>query len=122
MADIDRTIDAALEAEERDLLRRIGEERGAIGQILSLFGGRTGWLNIVMMAAQLILFVGGVWTGWRFFQAGDALSALHWGLPTVVLLLASLMVKLAMWPEVQANRILLALKRVELLVVQARRN
>ncbi len=121
MRDVDQTIDAVLDAEERDLLRRIGEESGAVEQILSLFGGRTGWLNILMMAGQFLLFAGGLWTGWRFFQAADAVSALHWGLPAAVLLLASLMIKLALWPEVQANRVLLALKRVELLIVQSRR-
>ncbi len=121
MRDIDKTIDAALDAEERDLLHRIGEEPGAFSQIFSLFGGRTAWLNVLMMISQVAMFVAGAWAGWRFLQATDPLSALHWGLPAVVLLLASLIVKLAMWPEVQANRVLLALKRVELMIVQSRR-
>ena len=52
--------------------------------------------------------------------AQDALAALHWGLPSAVLLIMSLMIKLALWPVMQTNRLLVALKRVELLAVQSR--
>lgn len=120
MADIDQTLNDALAAEERDLLRRIDEEPGHIEQVQSLFGGRTGWVSMVLMAAQAVLFVAGVWAAWRFFGADDALSALHWGLPAAVLLIMALMIKLALWPVMQANRLRLALKRLELLVVQSR--
>jgi hypothetical protein len=74
-----------------------------------------------MMISQIVMFAAAVWTGWRFFEAQDALSALHWGLPSAVLVICSLIIKGTMWPEVQANRVLLALKRVELLIVQSRR-
>ena len=46
------------------------------------------------------------WAGWRFFTAETALSALHWGLPAAVLVLAALIVKLGMMPELQANRLM----------------
>lgn len=120
MADIDQTLNDALAAEERDLLRRIDEEPGHIEQVQSLFGGRTGWVSMVLMATQAVMFVAGVWAAWRFFGAADALSALHWGLPAAVLLIMALMIKLALWPVMQANRLRLALKRLELLVVQSR--
>jgi hypothetical protein len=120
MRNVDQTLDAALHAEERELLRRIGDDPGHFEQVMALFSGRSGWINTVMMAAQLVLFAAGVWAGWNFFQATEALAALHWGLPAAVLLLMSLIIKLAMWPTVQANRVLLALKRIELLVAQSR--
>jgi len=121
MPDIDQTLNDALAAEERELLRRIDEEPGHVEQVLSLFGGRTGWVSVVLMATQTMLFVAGVWAAWRFFGADDALTALHWGLPAAVLLIMALMIKLALWPVMQANRLRLALKRLELLVVQSRR-
>lgn len=122
MRDIDQTLNDALAAEERDLLRRIDEEPGHVEQVLSLFGGRTGWVSVVLVATQTVLFVAGVWAAWRFFGAEDTLSALHWGLPAAVLLIMALMIKLALWPVMQANRLRLALKRLELLVVQKGRN
>jgi hypothetical protein len=114
MRDVDQTLDEALRAEERDLLRRIGEEPGYLDQALSIFSGRTGWVNALMMVTQTVLFVAGVWAAWRFFQADESLSALRWGLPAAVLLLMSLIIKMAMWPTLQANRVLRELRRLEI--------
>lgn len=114
MTDIDRMIEEALQGEEQALFRETAREPGFFGQALGLFGGRNGWVNVVMAAAQAALFVSGLWAGWRFFEAGTALSALHWGLPAAVLLLASLIIKTAMMPELQANRLMRELKRLQL--------
>lgn len=120
MTDANRTIDLALAAEERELLRRIGEDPGHVQQAMTLFAGRSGWVSALLLAVQAAMFVAGLWTGWRFFQAEDTLAALHWGLPSAVLLLMALMLKLALWPVMQTNRMLVALKRVELLASQSR--
>lgn len=120
MPDPDQTIDQTLAAEERDLLRRIGEDPGHVQQALTLFAGRSGWVSGLLLAVQAALFAMGLWTGWQFFQAESVLPALHWGLPSAVLLIMSLMIKLALWPVMQTNRLLVALKRVELLAVQSR--
>lgn len=115
MTDNHDPIAAALAAEEHDLLRRIETEPAYFEQVASLFGGRNGWVNWLLMASQIALFVAGAWMALRFFAATDVLQALHWGLPAAVLLLMALIVKLAMLPIMQANRVLLALKRIELL-------
>jgi hypothetical protein len=122
MPDMDRMIDDALDAEERALLRSIGDEPGFVGQALGLFRGRTGWVNIVLMVVQGVAFVLGVWAGWRFFAAPDVLEALRWGLPSAVLLLMSLLIKMAMWPAIHVDRLMRELKRVELLVAHGRRD
>lgn len=112
----DKDIAAALAAEEADLLRLIDAEPGYFSQLSAIFVGRTGWMNAVMMLAQLLLFGAGAYAGWRFFAATDMFEALRWGFPSVVLLLMSLMIKLALWPVVQANRILRAVKRLEMAI------
>lgn len=101
MTEPDARIDAALHAEEQRLLQQIGDEPAFLDQALDLFRGRNAWVNGLMIASQTALFIVGVYTGWRFFQATDVLSALHWGLPSAVTLLMSLIIKLSMWPEMQ---------------------
>lgn len=117
MSNRDILIDQALDAEEQELLRSIGEEPTHFEQTLGLFKGRTGWVNMVLMGAQAILFASGVWAAWNFFGATDALTALHWGLPAAVALLMALAIKLALYPVIQANRLLRELKRLELHIV-----
>ena len=120
MRDIDQTVSDALAEEERALLARIDQDPGHVAQAAALFTGKTGWVSAVLMVTQSVLFVAGVWAGWRFFAATDVLAALHWGLPAAVLLIMALMIKLALWPVIQTNRLLLSLKRLELLIVRSR--
>lgn len=116
MRNTDTKIEQALDAEERELLRSIAEEPAYVEQALGMFKGRTAWVNMVLMIAQAALFVGGVWATWNFFQADDALTALHWGLPAAVALLMALAIKLALYPVIQANRVIREMKRLELLI------
>jgi hypothetical protein len=120
MRDIDAMIDEALDQEERDLLRSIGEEPGFFGQVFGIFAGPAGWVSVLLMAVQGAAFLAGAWASWRFFEAQDALTALHWGLPGGVLLLMSLIIKMAMWPQMHLNRVMRELKRIELEMVRKR--
>lgn len=114
MQDIDRMIEEALDGEEQALFRDTATEPGFFAQAFGLLGGPNGWVNVVMVVVQAALFVAGLWAGWRFFEADNALSALHWGLPAAVLVLMSLIIKLGMMPELQANRLIRELKRLQL--------
>lgn len=114
MPDLERMIDQAIHEEERELLRRMGEEPGFVDQAFGIFGGSTGWVNTYLIVVQTLLFVAGVWAAWSFFAAEDAVSQLRWGLPAAVLLLMAVMIKMAVWPTVQTNRILRELKLIQL--------
>ena len=120
MHDLDELIDEALDAEERELLRAIGEEPGFVERAMGLFGAGVGWMVVFMMVGQALLFFAGVWAAWGFFEAGDPVTQLRWGLPAAVLLLASLAVKLAVAPPIHTNQIMRELKRIELRLVRTR--
>lgn len=119
MRDLDRLIDEALDGEERELLRGIGEEQGYMAQVTGLFVGRTGWVSALLMLVQGFLFIAGVWAGWHFFEATDLLAALRWGLPAGVMLLMSLTIKMAMWPTLHLNRLMREMKRIELQIARS---
>jgi len=121
MSDHDRMIEDALRSEERDLLRSFGEEPGYFRQLASIFQGNTGWMSALMMVVVTVMFAAGIWTGWKFFMAGDALAALQWGLPTVTLILMSLVIKMAMWPIIHINALMRELKHIELQLALARK-
>jgi len=120
MRDVDNLIEEALDREEREILGQIGEEPGFFGMAFGLFSGRLGWVNILLMVVQGLAFVAGAYAAWMFFEAGDPVSQLRWGLPSAVLLILATMIKMAMWPEVHANRLMRELKRIELQLARAR--
>ena len=122
MNNLDELIDEALDAEERELLRAIGEEPGFVERAMGLFGAGVGWMVFFMMMGQALLSLAGVWAAWGFFEASDPFTQLRWGLPAAVLLLASLAVKLAVAPPIHTNQIMRELKRIELRIVRARQS
>lgn len=121
MRDLDKLVDEALREEERELLRRIGEEPGFFVQVFGVFGGRTGWVNVVVMIAQAVAFVAGVWAAWNFFTADDVVIQLRWGLPAAVLLIISALLKMSVLPRIETNLIIRELKRIELQIAAGQR-
>ena len=69
---------------------------------------------MVMMFLQGVMFVAGVWAAWRFFEATDPVTQLRWGLPAMLLLIFAGMLKMALIPRMESNRLLRELKRLEL--------
>lgn len=120
MTDSDPRIDAALREEERRLLEQIGEEPAFLDQALGLFRRRNAWVNWIMMISQALMFVAGVYAGWRFFQAEAIIDALRWGLPSTVLLLMALVIKLSMRPEMQIHQLRMEVARLNTRLDQGR--
>lgn len=121
MRDIDLMIDEALDAEERELLRSIEGDSGFFTQSLAIIHGPTGWVNLVLMVVQAAMFLAGAWAGWHFINAVEPVAQLRWGLPSAVLLIVSAVMKMALLPSLEYNRLMRELKRIELQLVRTSR-
>lgn len=119
MRDLDKMIEDALGDEESEVLRRIGGEPGFIERAFGMFGAGLEWTVRFMLFGQTVIFLAGVWTAWNFFQAGDPVLQLRWGLPAAVLLLGATMVKMAVGPAIFHHRVMRELKRIELQIARA---
>ncbi len=121
MRDLDKMIDDALIEEESELLRQIGEKPGFLEQAFGMFGAGVKWTVALMMVIQTLLFFGGLWAAWNFFQAAEPVTQLRWGLPAAVLMLMALSIKLAVAPAIHTNRLMRELKRIELQIARMAR-
>ena len=117
MSKLDDLIAEALTAEEREMTRELGWF--ALGA--SQFSGKLGWVSWVVMIVQAALFLTGVWCAVAFFNATDSLTALQWGLPSAVLIILATILKTSLMPQMQADRVLRELKRVELMIANAQK-
>ena len=113
MTRTDEQIAEALSAADKRLLADM-EEQAFLWQVLGLFRGRNAWVTAVVTAVQMVMFVAAVWCGWRFFQAGDPLAALKWGLPAVTLAVVATQLKMSVMAQLQADRVIAALRQFEL--------
>jgi hypothetical protein len=115
MSKLDKLIEEALSAEERDILEQTKELNWfALGA--HQFRGKLGWVTWVIMLAQLVMFAVGMWFAWQFTQTTDMLLALKWGLIASTMIILATIMKTSLMPQMQADRIMRELKRVELLI------
>ena len=113
MDKLDKMISEALEGEELEILKKIGNEPSFPAQAVGLFHGRIGWLNGAVLLMHILFVAGGVYAAWRFFTMKEVLDAVRWGLPAAVLLLAALQTRIALIRSMQTNRVLHAVKLLE---------
>ena len=116
---LDELIKEALGNEEAQIIGMV-EEQGYFAQGLALFRGRNAWVIWVIMVAQTVMFIAGVWCAVRFFQAVDVLPALKWGISGAVLWIMAINLKLSLVPQMQADRVIREIKRAELLLLSNR--
>ena len=114
---IDQLIEEALSEEDR-VIREATAERGWFALGIAQFRGKLGWGTWVIMAVQTTMFVAAVWAGWRFYAATEVLAAVKWGLSAAVLAILALQMKLSLMPQIQADRILRQMRRLELMLAR----
>ncbi len=113
MSKIDDMIRDALKCEEHETLRNDGElSFFALG--LRQFTGVNGWVTWLTMIIQAIFFFAGVFCAIRFFMAAEPLSAIKWGVSGAVALIGGLQIKLSLAPQMQADRVIREIRRLEL--------
>ena len=117
MSKLDNLVEELLRDEDRAILEAT-EEQGWFQLGLDQFRGKLGWVTWVIMLTQGALFLIGVWCAAQFFSAAETLPALKWGLSASVLILVATQLKMSLMPQMQADRVLRELKRVELMLAE----
>ncbi len=119
MSKLDKAIEEALDAEDRAIFAQYGEQ-GLFAQVGGLFTGSLGFVNAMSAVAQVALFIGALYAATQFLAA-DALPAMvRWGALSGLLMLAVGFIKLMQWEQMQANRIIREVKRIELQLARSK--
>jgi len=112
--DLDRLILEALDADDRAVLGDLAEEPGYFAQAFGLLRGKLAW---VMWIAYIVNIIGAglaIFAAWNMFQTTDPVMTIRWGIGVVVAVNLGLFMKGGLGLQMQNNRILRELKRVEL--------
>ncbi len=116
MDKLDRMISEALDDEDREILDKIGREQSVSEMALDLIKGKAGWLNWTLIFCQTIWFAVGIYAAWKAYVLTDLLDVVRWGLVAVFFMLSTVIAKVGMLPSFQANRMLRAMKHLEMQV------
>ena len=115
MDKLDRMIAEALAEEDRAIVEATNE-RGVFAELAAQLTGHNAWVKWVTYLYITVFVALFIWATWQFFAATDALVALKWGLGAVVAVLFVSVLKLYLLTEIQTDRVVRELKRVELML------
>ena len=115
----DELIERALTAEDRELLARHAEP-GYFAQAAGLFRGHLGWIAWLTYLTALAAFAGFGYAFWRMWTAEEALVAIRFAALAVVLFQYTAMAKGFLGAQMEGNRAVREIKRVELQVAMLR--
>jgi hypothetical protein len=118
MSKIDDMIEETLSEEERALLEHYASEPGWVRQALGLFQGRLGWVMRFVFLVQILLFLAALYCLWELLTVKELMSGLRWGVGAVVLVQLSTLLRSFMGMQLEANRVLREIKRLELRLVR----
>lgn len=113
--DLDTMIKEALSGEDSDILKGT-EELGWFALGLKQFSGKLGWVTWVMVVVQTLMFLAGLYFGMKLLNATEVLPAVKNGFGSAVLLLMATQIKLSLMPQMQADRVIREVKRLQLLI------
>jgi hypothetical protein len=115
MNDLDRKIQAALRRDHAG--DSLADDPNIAEEVITAFRGRRRWVYTFVIVTQIAALIGLVLATMRFYQAVEVTTQLRWGGLSLVLFLMISLVKIWFWLEIQSNRVLREVKRVELLLV-----
>lgn len=117
MSELDKKIEAALNAEDRDLLKYF-DEQGVFAQWFDVYKGKQAWIAILVTIVMFVIFVGAALSAWKFFGAVEAIVMFKWGLIGWILLNMVAFMKVLFWMRMESNRVIREIKRLELQVAR----
>ena len=114
---LDRRIEAALNAEDRELLAQRARH-GLLAQWFGVYEGGVRGIAVFATIVAFVLFFAAVYCGWRFAEAGQPLEAARWGAAAGLLAILVGFLKLWFWLRMESNRVLREIQRLELLIAR----
>ena len=113
---LDDAIRDALSKEDAAFLASLAQEPGAIRQMVGVFQGPLSRFYILFFIAAIAVGIFGVYAGWRFAISTDMRPLFHWGALTGFCLVVLAVVRVLFFMQLNTNRVLRELKRLELQV------
>ena len=118
MNDIDKSIRAALAAEDRELFEEYSGEQSLLEMIAESFRGRQRWLMIGMHLNMLFLVTLAVVSAIEFFRVESTRAMIAWSAGFIVGCVGTWTIKLWWWTRTDKNALTREIKRMELQIAR----
>ena len=116
MSEVDKVIRDALSKEDAEFLANLEEERSSLQQIAGIFQGPLNWIYVVLLIAAIVMGIAGVYAVWRFALSTELRPLFYWGAGAGFCLVVLAVVRILFFMQLNTNRVLREIKRLELQV------
>ena len=113
--DIDKLIKDTLTEEEAKFYDEL-DEQNLLQMVLGIFKGKNSWVIILMSIIQFGFFLLFIYCAVQFFNTDITNELIRWGIFGTLSLMASSMLKLFSWMQMDKKAIIREIKRLELQV------
>lgn len=117
MPRIDDQLRAALSANDRALLDRLGDEPGVFELWRASYQGKFRWLNLIATVFSFVIFAVQIWCLIGLLRTDDAVIAVRWAAGFGFCALAVAMLKMWFWMRMNHLAAVREIKKIELLLV-----
>jgi hypothetical protein len=118
MTKLDDAIHTALTEEDKEFLAQFEKEPSTLQQAAGVFSGPLGWLYVLFLLLAVILAPVGLYSVWQFLIATEMRPLFYWGAAVAGILVVLSVVRIVFFMQINTNRILRELKRLELQVAR----
>src|SRR5262245_61077215 len=115
MTDFDKTLRAALGAEEAERLSQF-DEPALLDQVVDTFRGRNRWVVMLMFPVVIVWLAFAIVSAYQFFHTEDLHAMIAWAGAFAFSIVTIGLVKIWYWMELNKNSITREVKRLELQV------
>jgi hypothetical protein len=116
MSKLDNAIQDALTKEDAEFLAKLEQEPGSLQQIAGIFQGPLNWIYVTFLVSAIVVGILGIYSGWQFAVSTELRPLLYWGAVTAFCLVVLAVVRIVFFMQINTNRILREIKRLELQV------
>lgn len=113
---LDIRISELVDETETHLLRS-SQPYGFQGLVRMMMKSRLRMVVRLAMILVLLFLAGAIWTAIGFYQATDTLAAVKYGITASTLTIMAVVLQVGLAPQLQAERLIRALKRIEILLM-----
>jgi len=116
MKNIDDAIRNVVSEEDAEFLAKLEREPGSFQQMAGILQGPLNGIYIAYFVVAVLVGIFGVYSGWHFATATQIRPLFYWGGATGFCLVVLVVVRLVFFMQLNTNRVLRELKRLELQV------
>ena len=113
MNEFDKLIKDTLSKEDEEFLKGMNED--SLFQLMtSNFKGKLGWVSIYAFFMTMVFFAIAIYAGFKFFAVEETKDLLLWATVFMFSMLTVSLLKIWQWLQMDKNRVLREIKRLEL--------